>query len=148
MGVFALCWGVAAPAAARRDLSTNYRYEQVWGTVIRMLRVDYGFAIQDRDPETGYMLFDYVDSGRTYPGSFELLREGEGPDARVRVTVQVPAMPSYVERMLTDHLRQKLLRDYGAPPRRVRRPTPPTRDDEAQDDEETPSEGGANSSDD
>jgi hypothetical protein len=137
--VLGLCLSLVPHAEARRELSFDYRYEQVWGAAIRMLRVDYGFQIQDRDPDNGYLLFDYVDAGRTFPGSLELLRVGEGADASVRVAVQVSAMPSYVERMIADHLSQKLLRDYGPPPRRVRRPAPPTRPDaDADEDEEAP----------
>jgi len=132
LGVILLLGAVTSPAAARRDLSVEYRYEQVWGAAIRMLRVDYGFTIQDRDADNGYLLFDYVDAGRSYPGSVELLRVGQGEDASVRVTLQVSAMPSYVERMLMDRLRSNMTRDYGAPPRRVRRPaSPPAHDDDA-----------------
>jgi len=138
----ALCLVLAPRAQARRELAFDYRYEQVWGAAIRMLRVDYGFRIEDRDADNGYLLFDYIDTGRTFPGSLELLRVGEGPDASVRVAIQVPAMPSYVERMLADHLQQKLISDYGAPPRRVRRPAPapsePAGDSPADEGEGTP----------
>jgi len=127
--------GPNSTAQARREFSLDYRYEQVWGAAIRMLRVDYGFRIQDRDPDNGYLLFDYVDRGRSFPGSLELVREGEGADASVQVAIQVSAMPSYVERMLADHLSQKLRSDYGAPLRRVRR-APPSTDPPADTDED------------
>jgi hypothetical protein len=133
-------WGVLlapGPAEARRDTEVRYRYDQVWGSVVRLVRVDYQLPIRDRDEEVGYLLFDYKDSGREHPGSFELVRTKAGGQERVRVVLSIPAMPSYVERMILDKLLKKLEQDYGAPP--PERPTkPPPKDEPDKDTEAKP----------
>ncbi len=121
-------------AGARRTDAHAYRFEQVWSTAIRLLRVDYGFPVRDRDPDIGYLLFDYTDRGRSHPGSLELVPfEADNGQPQVRVTLSVPAMPAYIERMILDKLERKLREDHGEPlPAPRRRPaTPPSDDDEA-----------------
>ncbi|MEM9189670.1 MAG: hypothetical protein AAGF12_10875 [Myxococcota bacterium] len=129
---------VAGPAHARKSSDFTYRYEQVWSAAVRMVRVDLRFRVEDQDPEIGYVLFQYRDtSGRTHPGSIELVAtEVEGAEL-VRAVVQIPAMPSYIEQMLLDRLGQKLRSEFGEPPpRRPRRePSPPSEDDENNDEE-------------
>ena len=88
-----------------------------------MIRVDQGYAIKDRDEAVGYFLFDYRDDGRNYPGSVELVRiedQGGGP---IRAVIQIPAMPSYIERMLLDKLRKKLINEFGEPAPPPKKPT-------------------------
>ena len=113
---FATFW--AAPAAARRTTDLGYRYDQVWTAAVRLVRVDYGFTVTERDQELGFVMFDYIESGRTYGGSIEVLRTADalGRD-RVRVVVVIQGQPEYVERMIVDRLERKLRGDYGAPPR-------------------------------
>lgn len=122
-----------APASARLTEEHGYDYDQVWRAAVRLVAVDLRFPITDRDREIGYVLFEYQDQGRSYPGSIELVRAAaEGGGERIRVVVQVPGMPSYVERMILDRFSRKLLEEYGPP--RVRRPpprpAPPAEDDE------------------
>jgi len=116
-----------APATSHAKKTEDFRhtYDQVWGAAIRLIRVDQGYAIKDRDESVGYFLFDYKDDGRVYPGSVELMRiedQGGGP---IRVMIQIPAMPSYIERMLLDKLERKLVHEYGEPA-----PPPPPTDPE------------------
>jgi hypothetical protein len=109
-----------ASALAKKTEDFRHSYDQVWGAAVRLIRVDQGYPIKDRDETVGYFLFDYRDDGRLYPGSVELVRiqdQGGGP---IRVVIQIPAMPSYIERMLLDKLERKLLDEYGEPP-----PPPP-----------------------
>lgn len=112
------------PAEARRSSDHDYRYEQIWSSAVRLLRVDYGFRIRDRDRDIGFVLFDYQEHGRTYPGSLEVVRAEVGGQQKVRVTLNIPAQPSYVERMVLDRLQRKLRADFGEPIRRpvVREP--------------------------
>lgn len=100
---------------AKKTEDFRHRYEQVWGAAIRLIRVDQGYPIKDRDEGVGYFLFDYRDEGRTYPGSVELLRIEDKGTGSVRVVIQIPAMPSYIERMLLDKLEKKLVDEYGEP---------------------------------
>lgn len=116
---------------ARQSDEHTYSYEQLWRAAIRLIAVDFRFPISDRDPEIGYLLFQYVDQGRTHDASLELVRAraADGTE-RIRVVVQVSTMPGYVERMMLDRFRRKLIDDYGPPPTHrpsspAPRPTPP-----------------------
>ena len=132
------------PASARKTDDYHHRYEQVWSASVRMVRVDLRFQIQDQDASIGYLLFDYRDTnGRTTPGSVELVRAEEQGRPVVRVVIQIPAKPSYVEQMLLDRLRRKLREEFGDPPPPPRRPAQPPEDDGEDDDGENdaPDEG-------
>ena len=77
----------------------------------------------------GYFLFDYKDDGRMYPGSVELVRIADQGGGSIRVVMQIPAMPSYIERMLLDKLQKKLVDEYGEPappPEQPEEPPPET----------------------
>jgi hypothetical protein len=124
-----------ATASARRSDSHAYRYEQVWSAALRLLRVDYGFPIRDRDEDVGFVLFDYVGTGRAVPGSLEVVRTRQNDQDVVRVTLNIPAMPAYVERMILDKLQRKLREEFGEP-----LAPPPPREEAESDDEEAQSE--------
>jgi hypothetical protein len=112
-----------ATGQAKKTADFRHTYEQVWGAAVRMIRVDQGYAIKDRDEAVGYFLFDYRDDGRKYPGSVELVRiedQGGGP---IRAVIKIPAMPSYIERMLLDKLRKKLINEFGEPAPPPKKPT-------------------------
>ncbi|AKF06912.1 hypothetical protein [Sandaracinus amylolyticus] len=122
-GVPAALAVLAAPRIARARVQTDYAYAwaQVWQASVRLVRVDLGCPITDRDEEIGYVMFDYADAGRTHAGSIELVRTtGSDGIERVRAVVQIPSMPSWVERMLLDRLSRKLREDFGEPPRLAR----------------------------
>ncbi|MBK8259416.1 MAG: hypothetical protein IPK82_43015 [Polyangiaceae bacterium] len=108
---------------ASASYSSPYTFEQTFSTALRMLRVDMGLKVTEKDSENGYILFEYVspESGkRTCAGAIELVK---GKQA-VQVTVQIPAMPQYHEQMLADVLAKKLATDHGEPPKK-KDPTPP-----------------------
>lgn len=112
-------------ADARLQQEYTYSYEQTWQAAVRMLAVDLRFPITERDPDIGYLLFSYQDNGREYHGSIEMVRAtGRNETPTVRVVVQVPQMPTYVERMMLDRLGRKLMGDYGQPPATRAPPTP------------------------
>ncbi len=140
MAVIALALLLPDSASARRSDAHAYRFEQVWSTAIRLLRVDYGFPVRDRDQDIGYLLFDYTDRGRSHPGSLELVPfEAQNGQSQIRVTLSIPAMPAYVERMVLDKLKRKLRDDHGEPlrpPRRVEEPVSDEEEDEGSDDDE------------
>ncbi len=113
----------AAPQLASARMQTDYTYSwnQIWQASVRMVRVDLQCPITDRDSEIGFVMFDYAEGGRTHAGSIELVRTvGSDGIERVRAVVQVPSMPSWVERMLMDRLTRKLRDDFGEPPRVAR----------------------------
>jgi len=128
----------AAPGLARARVQGDYTYQwaQVWQAAVRLVRVDLQCPITDRDEEIGYVMFTYREAGRDHAGSVELVRaQGSNGAERVRVVVQIPAMPSYVERMILDRLTRKLREDFGDAPRpqRPARPAEPPATEEPAD---------------
>ena len=114
--------------SAKRTQDFRHTYEQVWRSAIRLIRVDQGFPIRDRDKEVGYFMFDYQDNGRGHPGSVEVVEASKS--GAVKVVIQIPSMPSYIERMLLDKLKRKLDTDYGEPPKRDKTPSAEEPDEE------------------
>src|SRR4051794_17943566 len=97
------------PAAhARKQSEYQYPFDRVWNTALRLVRVDMRLSVTDRDPEAGYLLFDYVDHGKRFAGSIELVKGERDQRPLVTAVVQVQGMPSYVEQMLLDKLERKL----------------------------------------
>jgi hypothetical protein len=116
-------------ATASTAYESPYGFERTWNAALRMVRVDMGLKVTEKDDASGYMLFEYRSSesgAKTSSGSFEFVRTRE-PDAPVRVVVQLPQMPRYHEQVLIDSLVRKMRAEYGDPPRR-RPPAPPPPD--------------------
>lgn len=112
-----LSLGMVGQAHARREQTYSYSFTRVWNTAVRLLRIDFGSPITEKDKESGYFLFDYNDGpNKQHPGSVEVIRLQEGnADSSVRVVVQIPELPGYVEQNLLDKLGRKLSAEYGAP---------------------------------
>lgn len=114
-------------AAAKATYESPYSYDRTWNSALRLVRVDLGFKVTEKDEQSGYLLFEYrsPESGnKVTPGSFEMVRGRD--DAPVRVVVQLPAMPQYHEQALLDSLVAKMRSEYGdPPPKRKPQPTPP-----------------------
>jgi hypothetical protein len=102
-------------AEARREQTYPYPFSRVWTAAIRMLRVDFESPITEKDKDSGYFLFTYPDAGKQLPGSVEVIKVMENGSETVRVVVQLPAMPTYVEQMMLDRLGRKLGQEYGQP---------------------------------
>jgi hypothetical protein len=101
--------------------ASPYTFEQTFGTAMRLLRVDLGLKIKEKDSDNGYLLFDYTspESGkRVYPGSIECVRTPKG----VHVAVQLSSMPRYHEQMIVDQLVKKLSAEHGDPPVKAKPP--------------------------
>ncbi|MEI8258643.1 MAG: hypothetical protein WCJ30_23465 [Deltaproteobacteria bacterium] len=137
-----LAAALARPAAAnaRATEDERYTFDLTWNAAVRLIRVDMGFAIIERDRDTGFVVFTYTDAGRATPGSLELIRTRIGGVDACRVVVNVPQMPTYVERHLLTRLARKLHDEYGDPiaptpaPRETSRDAPATSDhDDAHD---------------
>jgi len=94
-----------------------------WNAGLRLVRVDLGLKVTEKDDANGYLLFDYrsPESGqKPVPGSMEFIK---GKDGQVRVVVQIAQMPGYHEQVLIDSLSHKLRNEYGDPPKK---PPPPS----------------------
>ena len=134
--------GVLAPsgASARKQGELRYPFDQVWNAALRMVRVDMRLPVTDRDAEAGYLLFDYLESGKRYAGSVELVRGERGERPLTKTVIQVQGMPGYVEQMLFDKLQRKLRDEYGEPMEPVK-PKPEPKPRPGQKPEPKPDEG-------
>jgi len=104
-------------ASASATYSSGYTFDETYSSAVRLVHVDMGFKILEKDDKMGYVLFEYTspESGnRVSNGSIEVVETKNGTN----VAVSVPAMPQYHEQMIIDALVKKLNRDYGAAPMR------------------------------
>ena len=106
--------GADACAGTERELT--YKQTQVWRSAVRFLRVDQGFKIIEKDKSTGYILFKYQDSGRTYQASMEIVPTVKQQRKVVLVKMNISSMPSYITAVLFDKFSRKLKNEYGTPP--------------------------------
>jgi len=104
-------------ASARSAFDSSYGYERTWNSALRLVRVDLGYKITEKDEESGYLMFDYKspESRTATPGSMEFIRSKDGRTP-VRVVVQLAQMPRYHEQVLVDSLAKKMRQEYGDPP--------------------------------
>ncbi len=110
-------------ACAAVAYESPYTFEQTFGTALRLVRVDLGCKITEKDAENGYLLFDYTstESGKqVHHGSVEVVRGRQG----AHVSVQLSALPRYHEQMIIDALARKLVVEHGEPPSRDKAPPP------------------------
>jgi hypothetical protein len=99
-------------AQAKSGRDSAYTFEQTWNSALRLVRVDLGFKIVEKDEKAGYILFEYTDKGTTSSASLELLPN----ESAVRVVCQIPKFPSYHETFVLDRLAKKLKEEHGTPP--------------------------------
>jgi len=114
LGMIVLALTRAPDANASVAYTSPYTFEQTFGTGLRLLHVDMGFKILEKDKESGFILFEYTspESGnKPCNGSMELVDAKDG----VHVAVQIPQMPQYHERMIIDQLAKKLASEHGTP---------------------------------
>jgi hypothetical protein len=128
-----LVWWAAAPeprALARSVAKVSYGRAEVWATAVRLLRVNSNLPIREKDEGAGYVLFDFLDGGKTYRASLELVTtggggaEGGGEGDTTEVVVSIPELPRRFEAQLLDRLAAKLRDERGPPPQRRARPAP------------------------
>ena len=115
----------STPADAKSAYDSAYGFDRTWNAGLRLVRVDLGLKVTEKDDTNGYLLFDYKspESGmKAVPGSMEFIR---GKDGTVRVVVQITQMPGYHEQVLVDHLQRKLRTEYGDPPSKPPMPSAP-----------------------
>ncbi|MFZ5894186.1 MAG: hypothetical protein ACOY0T_24205 [Myxococcota bacterium] len=134
---------VTAPALARVEASAAYSKAQTFSCALRLLRVDRGYEVVEKDQDAAYVLFRYPLAGKKEQanGSLEVVETSGG----VRVFVQLPRLPEYHEALLRDALLKKLREEYGPPaakpapekparPAEKPKPEKPSAPDEAPDD--------------
>lgn len=123
--VFGLVTVTPRHVAAKVSYVCPYTSAQAYSASLRLLRVDHGFDITERDPDAAYILFEYKSNeggSRVSSGAIEIIEKGQ----ELVVQVSLPKMPQYHERVLIDNLRKKLESEYGEPPvRKQPRKDPP-----------------------
>lgn len=126
-GLAAVVISLASSAASARTVRDEpYPMETTWNAAVRLVRIDMGLAINERDESLGYFTFTYREGARSVPGSMELVRTEVDGRPGARIIVQIPQMPTYVESLILTRLSRKLRSEFGEPPPPVvRRPTPP-----------------------
>jgi hypothetical protein len=123
-GLMAFAATMASPAAeAKATFESPYGYGRTWNAALRLVRVDKGWKITEKDEASGYLLFEYTSPENAKPSaaSVELVR-GSDNDVAVGVVVQIPQMPRYHEQWVLDALAAKMRREYGDPPARRKHP--------------------------
>ncbi len=116
----------SASADAQTSYESAYGYDRTWNAAVRLVRVDMGLKLVEKDDATGYLMFEYRAPGtgsKPTSGSMEFVRSRE-IDAPVRVVVQLPQMPRYHEQVMLDSLIRKMKAEYGEAPERPRTPPP------------------------
>ncbi len=107
----------APDANASVEYTSPYTFDQTFASSVRLLHVDLGLKVLEKDRDLGFVLFEYSspESGKSvYQGSLELVETKTG----VHVAVKIPQMPEYHERMIVDKLAKKLETELGEPPQR------------------------------
>ena len=100
-----LLGGTAEPAWARTERKLTHAASKVFQTAIRLLRVDLGLTITDKDEAAGYVVFEVHDQDKIYRGTLELIAVDEGTS---RVVLQIDDRPDYMETSMLDKLERKL----------------------------------------
>ncbi|MEZ4402012.1 MAG: hypothetical protein R3B06_18420 [Kofleriaceae bacterium] len=104
-------------ANARSQISVTYPADGVFATAVRFVRIELDAKIVDKDPASGYLVFEYVDDGKPYRTALEVVPTSKDGAPRVNVIVDISDRPDYLETMLLERLRRKLRADLGDEPR-------------------------------
>jgi hypothetical protein len=115
----------AAGAGARVEGESEYSKAQTYSGALRYLRVDLGYEVVEKDPDSAYLVFRYEPPGQPKAETTGTVEVVETAD-HVRVFVRIPKMPEYHEVVLRDGLLRKLREEYGPPvPRKPDKPDKP-----------------------
>jgi len=130
-----------ADAPARTELAWPWDAATIWPAAVRYFRVERQFPIREKDDKAGYVIFDYVDSGRSYRGTLEIVGNLQDPASGAKVFLSVADLPRRYETALLEDLAKKLRQENGLPaprkpPEAAPHPTPPATSDKS------PTDGG------
>ncbi|MCA9667561.1 MAG: hypothetical protein KC503_18300 [Myxococcales bacterium] len=109
----------AGAASAKNSKTFDYRFDAIWSTAVRLLRVDRNYKLTEKSRDDGYILFVFPGSGavKRCPASLEIFKvTSPGGIIQRRVQLQIAHQPSYIEIALLDRLENKLRAERGEPP--------------------------------
>jgi hypothetical protein len=121
---------LGSTALAKSDRTFKWKADRIFPTAVRFLRVDEHATIVDKDADSGYVVFDFADDGKTYHGSLEVVRVTDDPP-EVKVIIELEDRPPWMESAMLDKLEQKLHDELGDPPDPPPAPPPPPAPDPA-----------------
>lgn len=98
---------------ARSSRLLPYSLNQIWSSALRMIRIDLGCSLLERDREGGFLLFNYTQGVQTSSAAVELFEVEENNQKQIRVSITLSNHPSYIEIYLLDALQSRLRQDYG-----------------------------------
>src|SRR6187455_2257552 len=81
----------AQRATARVGGDSEYSKAQTYSGALRYLRVDLGYEVVEKDPDSAYLVFRYAPPGQPKSESFGTVEVVEA-DEHVRVFVRIPRM--------------------------------------------------------
>lgn len=108
-------------ALAKAERTAVYAFDKAWPTAVRFLRVDEGLKVIEKDPDTGYIIFELREEGKVFSGALELIRTTDKSRDAVQLVLRVEDRPNYTEQGMIDRLVRKLESELG-------RPVPPPSD--------------------
>ena len=106
--------GFAAPAGARSERKLAHPTAKVWSAAVRLIRVDLGLTISDKDEAAGYLVFEVAEQGKTFRGTLELIAVDEGT---ARAIIDIEDRPDYMETAMLKKLERKLRAEGDVPAR-------------------------------
>jgi len=115
------------PAEAEASYESTYGFDRTWNAALRLVRVDMGCKVLEKDDQSGYMMFEYhpADRGKKVSnGSMEFIRSHD-QEGTVRIVLQLPQMPRYHEQVMLDSLVRKMRTEYGDAPQPKPKQAPP-----------------------
>jgi len=115
LGCTLLLLSAVRPALGRSEIEIPYTREQTFSGALRYLRVDLSYEVTEKDPKAAYLLFSFSDpelQKKSGHGSIEVVQR----ERTVRLSVNLPELPSYREELLQRGLLDKLREEYGEPP--------------------------------
>jgi hypothetical protein len=133
VALMALLW--PKPALADSKYDSPYTRKQTYHASLRLVRIDLGFKVTEKDAEAGYILFEYKsnESGeKISPGAIEIVSNKDG----IRVIVKLSQMPRYHEQVIVNRLTKKLRAEYGDPPPKRKEPSKDNKEKEKEKDKD------------
>ena len=106
------CLGVAAPAEARSERKLAHPTAKVWSAAVRLIRVDLGLTISDKDEAAGYLVFEVAEQGKIFRGTLEVIAVDDGS---ARAIIDIEDRPDYMETTMLRKLERKLRTEGDAP---------------------------------
>ena len=117
-------------AESKTTRKVSHSYDRVWPTAVRFLRIDEGLKIVEKDPDTGYVLFELAEEGKTFSGSVEVIRRRDSQERdAVELILRIQKRPSYMEHAILDRLLVKIREELGSPKDPPKKAPPPKKEE-------------------